>query len=336
MLAAARFTSLLPLLACWAWTAIVSPAAIPAASAQERNAASVASVDAAPSTDADSSADAAGSAPADVSAVSDARPLGQVLVVVGPSQHPPGTHEVAAGARLIQYCLQNATNLPSVPTTVVDRWPAAPGMLDRVGCVVFLGDQFPPHQMPDSETTMAQLQQLMDRGGSIVCIHFATGLREPHIRAGGDHPLLHWMGGYFSSRSEHHQSVARLFPAAHIQPSGLQHPVNRGWQAFTVHDEPYIENYFGPPGMAQRVGLLEFAVSPLPPEQPKRQVVAWGLQRPDGGRGFGVVMPHFYRNWADDNLRTLILNGIVWSAGREVPAAGVQVDLPPLETFQDR
>lgn len=31
----------------------------------------------------------------------------RVLIVVGPSNHPPGTHEVAAGGRLMQHCLQN-------------------------------------------------------------------------------------------------------------------------------------------------------------------------------------------------------------------------------------
>ncbi len=262
-------------------------------------------------------------------------PSPRVLVVVGPSSHPPGTHEVAAGARLIKHCLENADNRPSIATQVTDQWPKDPVLLSQLAAVVFIGDQFPPHQMPDADTIMSQLHTIVNRGGSIVCIHFATGLREPNIPDDGAHPLLHWMGGYFSSRSKHHQSVARLFPAAHIEPSGIDHPVNRGWQAFTLHDEPYIENYFGPPGLAEKAQLLEFAVSQLPPEKPKRQVVAWGVQRPDGGRGFAVVMPHFYRNWGDDQLRTLILNGIVWSAGDDVPADGVQVSLPPLERFLD-
>jgi hypothetical protein len=81
------------------------------------------------------------------------------------------------------------------------------------------------------------------------------------------------------------------------------------------------------------VGLIEFATSMLPPESPRRQVVAWGLERPDGGRGFGIVMPHYYRNWELADLRTLILNGIVWTAGVEIPPSGVKVALPALATF---
>jgi hypothetical protein len=45
-------------------------------------------------------------------------------------------------------------------------------------------------------------------------------------------------------------------------------------------------------------------------------------------------MHYFYRNWQNDDLRTLILNAIVWSAKREVPKAGVKVELPDLASFK--
>lgn len=258
----------------------------------------------------------------------------RVLIVVGPSSHPPGTHEVAAGGRLMKYCLEHATGIDSIKVDVVTQWPSDETIRAEIDTVVFIGDLFPPHQMEDSTTIMAQLGEMMDRGGSIVCIHFATGLRDPNVAADGDHPLLSWMGGYFASRCAHHKSIARIFPKCDIAPVLADHPVSRGWDTFTLNDEPYIENYFGPPGHAAKSGLIEFATSMLPPEAPKRQVVAWGIDRPDGGRGFAVVMPHYYHNWAVRDLRTLILNGIVWSSGREVPADGVQVDLPDLSEFE--
>jgi hypothetical protein len=45
-------------------------------------------------------------------------------------------------------------------------------------------------------------------------------------------------------------------------------------------------------------------------------------------------MPHFYRNWGNDDLRTLILNAVVWTAKRDVPKGGVRVNLPDLATFK--
>ena len=61
--------------------------------------------------------------------------------------------------------------------------------------------------------------------------------------------------------------------------------------------------------------------------------VTEAIERQDTGRGFGVVMPHFYRNWKDENLRRFILNGIVWRARRDVPTEGVRTTLPALATF---
>ncbi|HAA71826.1 MAG TPA: hypothetical protein DCE55_22000, partial [Planctomycetaceae bacterium] len=56
-------------------------------------------------------------------------------------------------------------------------------------------------------------------------------------------------------------------------------------------------------------------------------------QRADRGRGFAIVMPHFYKNWAQNDLRTLVLNGIVWSASAKLPAEGARSQPPDLASF---
>jgi hypothetical protein len=58
-------------------------------------------------------------------------------------------------------------------------------------------------------------------------------------------------------------------------------------------------------------------------EEKKPAVVAWAVERKDGGRGFGFTGGHFHAGWANDSQRTLVLNAIVWTAKAEVPAAGV-------------
>ena len=261
-----------------------------------------------------------------------AEPVTRVLIVVGPSTHPPGTHEVAAGARLLKHCLENAENVRGIQAEIITEWPADSGRLDKFASVVFTGDRFPPAEMPDGKRVMADLTTMMNRGCGIVCVHYATGLGAGHVAEDGAHPLLDWMGGYFATRCRHHQSIARVYPAAAIEPAKVEHPVLQGWKAFTVHDEPYIRNYFGKDGPAKTVTAL--ATSRLPPEAPQPETVAWAVSRPDGGRGVGVVMPHFYRNWQVDDLRMLILNGIVWTARLPVPEAGVKTQLPDLATFK--
>lgn len=256
----------------------------------------------------------------------------KILILIGPSTHPPGTHEVAAGGRLLEYCLEHAANVSNIDAQVITQWPTDAKALKEIDSVVFTGDRFPPAEMAGGERVMQDLTQMMQRGCGLMCYHYATGLGANHVPADGAHPLLDWMGGYFATKCVHHQSVAKIFEKATITPTNHQHPALNGWKTFTVHDEPYIKNYFGKQGLASNVTPL--AMSMLPPEDPQPEIVAWAVSRDDGGRGVGVVMPHFYRNWRVDDLRKLILNGIVWTAKRDVPAAGVLTTLPPLETFQ--
>ena len=255
----------------------------------------------------------------------------RVLILSGPSQHPPGTHETAAGARLLKHALEHAQGVPAIRADVVSEWPGDKQALSDVATIVCIGDIFPGETMKEPARIKADLAALMARGCGLVCLHYATGLRAAHVAEDGDHPLLHWLGGYFATGCKHHRSVARVVKAK-IEPGAGQHPVLRGWKAFEFDDEPYWNNYFGPGGMAKNVKAVAYGL--LPPEEPQREVVAWATERPDGGRGVGIVMPHFFRNWKNDDLRTMVLNGICWSAKLDIPAPGVQTTLPDLAGFE--
>ena len=258
----------------------------------------------------------------------------RALIVVGPSNHPPGSHEPAAGARLMKYCLETMQNHEPIEADVLSAWPVDGSQLERYRTVVLIGDQFPGERLDGSAQVMQKLSEMMARGCGMVCVHYGTGLTNEDVARDGDHPLLHWTGGYFATRCDHHQSVARIYRAAKVEPADTDHPIARGWKPFELHDEPYINNYFGPDDNRMLSGAFAVATSLLPPDRPQREVIAWGIERKDGGRGFGVTLPHFYKNWQLDPLRTFILNGIVWTAKQEVPAGGVQTTLPDLSTFK--
>ena len=53
-------------------------------------------------------------------------------------------------------------------------------------------------------------------------------------------------------------------------------------------------------------------------------MLAWAVERPDGGRGFGFTGAHAHKNWGDPNFRKLVLNAILWTAKLDVPAEGVE------------
>ncbi|MHB8900622.1 MAG: ThuA domain-containing protein [Thermoguttaceae bacterium] len=257
-----------------------------------------------------------------------AEPIKKVLIVVGPSSHPPGSHEVAAGGRLMAHCLGQ---VQGVQADLVEGWPQDKSRVAEAATIVFIGDIFPPQKLPDRDRIMAELSAAMDRGCGLVCVHYATGLRKEDVAPDGSHPLLGWLGGYFATGgSTHHKSVARIVPAT-LTPEKVDHPILRGWKEFHFDDEPYWNNYFGKDGPAPNVTAL--VTTMLPPEAPKKETVVWAVQRTDGGRGVGLVIPHYFRNWRMDDLRTLVLNSICWSAGCEIPAEGIRTTLPDLATF---
>lgn len=45
----------------------------------------------------------------------------RVLIVVGPSNHPPGSNQASAGGRVLKHCIENMTNLPSIKADLIPQ-----------------------------------------------------------------------------------------------------------------------------------------------------------------------------------------------------------------------
>ena len=112
------------------------------------------------------------------------------------------------------------------------------------------------------------------------------------------------------------------------------HEVTRGVRPFAAPADGWLYNlHFAPAGVTP---LLRGAVpdksrstADAKRHLGRAEVIAWAHQRPEGGRGFGFTGADLHRSWSYPSQRTLVLNGILWSAGLPVPAGGVQVDLDP-------
>ena len=105
-----------------------------------------------------------------------------------------------------------------------------------------------------------------------------------------------------------HPSGSHEVEAGGHQPE-VPHP--NGWEAMVLHNEPCTNNYFCPDDNRLLRGAFAVPTSMLPPNQPKEEIIAWGIERPDTDRGIGITLPHFYKNWRVDLLRTLIFNSIL-------------------------
>lgn len=258
----------------------------------------------------------------------------RVLFVVGPSGHPPGTHEVAASARLLKYCVDQVSGGTGIETMISEGWPTDPSVADGARVIVFTGDMFPPFRFPNSADVFARLIRLAERGTSIVCIHYATSVNDsrtapvpPAVLA----DLSRLLGGFghFLPGNALPGTQARVMNLT-VLPTETGHPVVRGVKPFTLTDEPYFPIQFD--RAASPVTIL--ATAKLPPEQPNTEAIAWSMDRGGGSRSVAVLFPHFFANWRDAELRKLVVNGILWAAGQEVPDSGYETTLPALETFE--
>ncbi|OHB68661.1 MAG: hypothetical protein A2V70_07035 [Planctomycetes bacterium RBG_13_63_9] len=262
----------------------------------------------------------------------------KIVLIAGPKSHGYGAHEHYAGCVLLGKCLERG--MPGVETVVVkDGWPKDPTILDGADAVVVFSDGGGGHPI---KPHLDKVQKLMDQGVGLACLHYAVEV--PKGRPGDC--LKSWIGGYF----ETFWSVNPHW-TAHFQELP-KHPITRGVRPFSISDEWYYHMRF-----ADDLKGVTPVLTAVPPDSTRDgpddphggnptvrarrgipEHVAWAYVRANGGRGFGFTGGHWHWSWASDSFRTLVLNGIAWTAGLEIPAQGVPSKTPSfaeLEANQD-
>ena len=149
----------------------------------------------------------------------------------------------------------------------------------------------------------------MAEGVGLVTFHQASTL-PPNDRS---IPLVEWLGGARYGRLTAPSSRRCFTPAPN--------PIGNGVGSFAYRDEFY------PTVRLRRevVPILraELHLEAAPDAAPTLRTVAWAYRRPGGGRSFGFTGFHYLDTLDRPEPRKLMLNAIVWSAGRSVPTRGV-------------
>ena len=58
------------------------------------------------------------------------------------------------------------------------------------------------------------------------------------------------------------------------------------------------------------------------PESDAEPIVSWIYERPGGGRSFTFTGCHLHSSLAEEGYRRFLTNGILWTAGKEIPSSG--------------
>lgn len=251
----------------------------------------------------------------------------KIVLIAGTKSHGPGEHEYEQGIRLMERCLLSARNIPKVaPVVVLDGWPDDRMVFEGAATIVLYCDGADRDEAAHPllrGNHLSEISAMMNRGVGLVALHYAVIV--PKTRGGDE--FLRWIGGYFDYETG--PPPKRWYSAIdtrefHAIPARPGHPILRGVRPFNVREEFYYHVRFP----EERTGWSP--ILRLAPEQAgDEQVVAYAIERPDGGRGFGYTGGHFHSNWANEHVRMLILNGILWTAGVDVPESGAESSLPP-------
>jgi putative membrane-bound dehydrogenase-like protein len=265
----------------------------------------------------------------------------KAVFIAGTPSHGYFSHEHNAGCLLLAQRVNAAREdhgLPLLATVYTSGWPSDPTALDNADTVISYCDGGERHPV---NARLEEVDRVMARGTGLVCLHYAV---EVPKGPSGDH-FLKWIGGYFEafwSVNPHWTGNFDELP---------EHPITRGVQPFEINDEWYYHMRFVP----EMAGVTPI-LTDLPPRETlnrqdghhsgnpfvreavlvrrEPQHVAWAYDRPGGGRGFGFTGGHNHINWQNDDFRKVVLNAIAWTAGVDVPAAGVVSATPTQEEME--
>ncbi|HXU83169.1 MAG TPA: ThuA domain-containing protein [Polyangia bacterium] len=252
--------------------------------------------------------------------------LAKIVLVAGTPSHPPGAHEYLATQAVLKGLLDQN---PGVFVSIVrDSWPKNPKIFEKARAIVWYTDGAKNHPLLQADKFQV-LKGYIDKGTGFVALHYALNMTKEL-----GEKMLPWLGGVFDPEISGGTGAIKWTPVFKSLPS---HAITRGVVPFTINDEWYFNMRFVP-GMKGVTPILAGA----PPEELRKnedtkkhpgrpEVLAWTYERANGGRSFAITTPHSHEDWADENLRRLVVNGILWTAKVEVPKAGAKVALNPVD-----
>jgi len=233
-----------------------------------------------------------------------------LLLSQGPDGHPPTTHEYEAGMRILSQCLSEVEGLSIETIKVEEPWEEGPDKIRQAdGVVLYL--EAGAKWMASDPRRLEAFRQLAARKGGIVALHWATGCREEEYIA----PFVDLVGACHGGPHRRYQVLQ-----PRVSPATPDHPTLQGVNQVNLWDEFYYRLQTAEPPRTL-VPLLNARIDGVP------QMVAWGMERPDGGRSGRFTGVHLHGNWSQEPYRRFVSQLVLWTMDLPIPEGGLPVAL---------
>jgi type 1 glutamine amidotransferase len=204
---------------------------------------------------------------------------------------------------------------------VADGWPKNEAIFKGAKAVVVYADGGTklPFLAPERWN---MIKELVASGTGLVMLHQAVDVPEDRAQE-----IQSWLGGAWQKDigcRGHWDMEFADFP---------KHPSLKGVSAFAAPLDGWLYNlHFSPDIIPLLKGVVpeksrSTADAKANPGRP--EIIAWAYQRPNGGRSFAFTGCDLHRNWSVEGQRRFVTNGVLWSAGVEVPENGAPVPMEP-------
>ncbi|MGJ8658087.1 MAG: ThuA domain-containing protein [Akkermansiaceae bacterium] len=264
-----------------------------------------------------------------------------VLFLTGKVTHGWGQHERLATSTLLAGLLKNVD--PQITTEVVlvddDGWPSQ-AQIDKADCI-FLNTYGLSGHIVSSGERMAALERHMDQGKGLCAISFGLAVKSSQELGERWKRLT---GGVWGANG-----VALFYTEKLFVPKGEDHPVVNGVPEHKINDEIFF-NF-------ERAGEVHGKLTPVlvhngqginfPSNAGIRGnrnafgrkkagyefMMAWAFERAGGGRSFCHGGGRYHFNLAKDSYRKSLINGIMWTLGKDIPKNGYHSLTPSAVTM---
>jgi Trehalose utilisation len=222
-----------------------------------------------------------------------------------------GHHDYIAGCKCLEAMLRQTERVTTIQ--VLEGWPTDESVFEGARAVVFYTDGGGKQAFLSTPQRIEKVQSLVDAKVGIVMIHQAVDFPDEFAERAKS-----WLGGIYvtgKSGRGHWDSKHVDFP---------EHPTTRGVTPWEINDgwlnkiqfvdemrgiTPLI--WSGKEYAGSRAGLND-------------DIVAWAYERPNGGRSFSFSGLDAHSAWSLDGMRQFMVNGVLWSAGIDVPTHGAK------------